>query len=78
MATASPLCPDVFSCAPLVLASAAQSALSQLLLLGDGHLGFASEGLCRIQLVEIDVSSRISQADLSAQNQRLVQRCPLL
>lgn len=72
MGTASPLCTRVFSCAALVLGSAPRAALCRLLLLEDGYLGFASEGLCRIQFVEIGISSRISKAMLSAEIQRLV------
>lgn len=78
MGTFSPLWPNVSACAALALGSAPQAALCRLLLLGDGHLGFASEGPCRIQLVEMGISSRISQAELTAESQRLVQGCPLL
>lgn len=78
MGTISPLSSAVSSSAALALCSAPLATLCRLLLLRDGCLNFAFEGLCRIQLVEMGISNRISQAELTAESQWLVQRCPLL
>lgn len=74
----SSLCPTVSSCVALVLSGAPWVALCRLLLLGCGCLGFAFEGLGRIQFVEIGISCRVSWAGLAAERQWLVQGCPLL